>query len=252
MVQFGTTFLHFICHEVEEMQGGVQLDDWWVTLEGSGFDHKLGIGCGIIESDDLPSCLIWIHVGDIFLHGPTRAKYMSALKKILDLTVRVGLIYHPTKLKPPAQIHKLCGFVYDSETILKLRVPANKIMRALALLGLLMRGSRTILCRLSLSVVVGTPQYLVPSTQHAIGTSFIHHVYRNIHNETLENSAEGSPGKMGVEVEVKLKVKVEVEVVAVEILNGWTQEPELSLRWNPGWELGMGLCTASPPTGENP
>jgi hypothetical protein len=30
-------------------------------------------------------------------------------------------------------------------------------------------------------------QYLVPATPNAIGPSVLHHVYRNIHNETLEN-----------------------------------------------------------------
>jgi hypothetical protein len=43
------------------------------------------------------------------------------------------------------------------------------------------------LCRLALSVVVGTLQSLVPATPNAIGASFLHHVYQNIHNETLEN-----------------------------------------------------------------
>jgi hypothetical protein len=50
-----------------------------------------------------------------------------------------------------------------------------------------MLGSRTVICRLDLAVVVGTLQSLVPATQNAIGASFLHHVYRNIHNETLEN-----------------------------------------------------------------
>jgi hypothetical protein len=104
--------------------------------------------------------------------------------------VRVGLICHlnchPTKLKPHAHIQKLCGFLYDSDTIPKLRVPDNKIIRAHALLGFLMRGSRTIIYRLALSVVVGTLQALVPATPNAIGASFLHHVYINIHNETLE------------------------------------------------------------------
>jgi hypothetical protein len=49
-----------------------------------------------------------------------------------------------------------------------------------------MRGSRTVLCRLDLAVVVGTLQSLVPATPNAIGASFLHHIYRNIHNETLE------------------------------------------------------------------
>jgi hypothetical protein len=138
-------------------------------------------------SDGLQVCLICIHVDAIFLHGPTRAKCTSALKKILDLTVLVGLICHPTKLKPPAQIHKSCGFLYDSVGTPKLRIPENKVVRALALLEFLIRGSRTVLCRLALAVVVGTLQSLVPATPNAIGDYFLHHVYRNTHNETLEN-----------------------------------------------------------------
>jgi hypothetical protein len=38
-----------------------------------------------------------------------------------------------------------------------------------------------------LAVVVGTLQYLVPATPNAIEASFLHHVYRDIHNETLED-----------------------------------------------------------------
>jgi hypothetical protein len=101
--------------------------------------------------------------------------------------VLLSLICHPTKLKPPAQIHNFCGFLYDSEGTLKLRIPDNKVLRALGLLGFLMRGSRTLLCRLAFSVVVGTLQSLVPATPNDIGDSFLHHVYRNILNETLES-----------------------------------------------------------------
>jgi hypothetical protein len=59
--------------------------------------------------------------------------------------VLVGLIYHTTKLKPPAQIQKYCGFLYDYEGIPKLRLPDNKVARDLARLWFLTRGSRTIL-----------------------------------------------------------------------------------------------------------
>jgi hypothetical protein len=99
----------------------------------------------------------------------------------------VGIICHPTKLKPPAQIQNFCGFLYDSEGTPKLRIPDNKVIRALALLDFLMRVSRTVICRLALAVVVGTLQSLVPATPNNIGASFLRHVYRNIHNETLEN-----------------------------------------------------------------
>jgi hypothetical protein len=40
---------------------------------------------------------------------------------------------------------------------------------------------------LALAVVVGTLKYLVPATPNASGASFLHHVYRNIHNETIES-----------------------------------------------------------------
>jgi hypothetical protein len=50
-----------------------------------------------------------------------------------------------------------------------------------------MMDSRTLLCHLALAVVVGTLQSLVPATHNAIGSSFLHHIYRNINNETLEN-----------------------------------------------------------------
>jgi hypothetical protein len=103
-------------------------------------------------------------VDDIFMHGPTREKCTSALKKILDLTVLVGLIFHPTKLKPPAQIQKFCGVLYDSLGTPKLIIPDNKVVRALDLLAFLVRGSRTVICRLALAVVVGTLQSLVPAT----------------------------------------------------------------------------------------
>jgi hypothetical protein len=116
--RFGAAFLRLIFQEVEEMQGEVLINDWKVALEGDDFDPKLGIGRVLIGYDRLPACLIWIHVDDIFLQGPTRTKCTSALKKILDLTVLVGLISHPTKLKPPAQIQKFCGFLYDSVGLL--------------------------------------------------------------------------------------------------------------------------------------
>jgi hypothetical protein len=127
-------------------------------------------------------------VADILLHGPNHAKWTSALKKILDLTVLVGLICHPTKLKPPAQIQKICeicGFLYDSEGTSKLRTAANKFVRAIALLGFLMRGSITFLCRLAFAVVVGTLQSLVPATPNATGASFLHHVYRNLYYNSV-------------------------------------------------------------------
>jgi hypothetical protein len=74
----------------------------------------------------------------------------------------------------------------DSVGTPKLIIPDKKVFRDLALLEFLMRGSRTVLCSLALAMVVGTLQSLVSATPNAIGDSLLHHIYRNIHNETLE------------------------------------------------------------------
>jgi hypothetical protein len=132
--RFGAVFLRLIFQELKEIQGEVLIDDWKVALEGDVFDPKLGIRRVLIGSDGLPVCLIWMHIDVIFLHGSTREKCTSALKKILDLTVLLVLICHPTKLKPPAHIQKFCGFLYDSVVTHKLRIPDSKFVRALALL----------------------------------------------------------------------------------------------------------------------
>jgi hypothetical protein len=79
--RFGAAFLRLVFQEVKEIQGEVLNNDWKVALEGDGFDPKLGIGRVLIGSDGLPVCLIWIHVDDIFLQRPTRAKCTSALKR---------------------------------------------------------------------------------------------------------------------------------------------------------------------------
>jgi hypothetical protein len=109
------------------------------------------------------------------------------VEKDLGSNGACGSYFHRTKLKLPSQIQKCCGFLYDSVGTPKMRIPDNKVFRALAILDFLMRGSMTVICRLALAVGVGTLQYLVPDTPHTIGASFLHHVYRNNHNETLDN-----------------------------------------------------------------
>jgi hypothetical protein len=81
--------------------------------------------------------------------------------------VLVGLICHPTNLKPPAQIHKMCGFLYDSDETPKLIIPDNKVVRALALLGFLVRGSRTILCHLSFGFGSGGGNFTICGSRYS-------------------------------------------------------------------------------------
>jgi hypothetical protein len=44
---------------------------------------------------------------------------------------------------------------------------------------------------------------------------------------------------------------MEVEVEVVELVSVWSQGIDPFLIWKPGWGPGMGLCTASLPTGGN-
>jgi hypothetical protein len=90
--QIGGAFLRLVYQEMEEMQGEVQINVWREALEGGGFEARLGIGRFLVGSDGLPCCLIWIHVADFILHGLSRAKCTSVLKKTLNLTV---LVVHP-------------------------------------------------------------------------------------------------------------------------------------------------------------
>jgi hypothetical protein len=49
--RFWVAFLRLIFQEVEQMQGEVLINDWEFSLEGDGFDPKLGIGRVRIGSD---------------------------------------------------------------------------------------------------------------------------------------------------------------------------------------------------------
>jgi hypothetical protein len=91
--RFGTAFLRLICQEVKEMQGEFLINDWKVALYGSGFESKLGIGRVLIGFYGLAVCLIWMD--GILLHGPTRAKCTSALKKDLGFNGARGPYLSP-------------------------------------------------------------------------------------------------------------------------------------------------------------
>jgi hypothetical protein len=114
-----------------------------------------------------------------------------------------------------------------------------------------MRGSRNILCRLALDVVVGTLQSLLPATSNSIGACFLHHVYRHVHNETLESFDDiqhiyHSGLALGALAQADFSwweqaltswsygdMEVEVEVEVVELLNGWNQGMDPSQIWKP-------------------
>jgi hypothetical protein len=79
-----------------------------------------------VDEHGIPACNIYLHVDDILISGPNYDTTCAALDWILDCTVRVGLICQPVKTKPPSQIQKFCGFIYDYTGLPTIRTPPRK------------------------------------------------------------------------------------------------------------------------------
>mgnify|MGYP005710614483 FL=1 len=135
----------------------------------------------LIGSDGEPVVLIWIHMYDILIHGPSSGKFVTAMDALLDTTVQMGLICQPCKLTPPSQRVKFCGFIYDTTDIPQLIIPDNKISRALAMIDYLHHRCHRSFARLIVSMVVGFLQSLVPATPGNIGASFLQPIYKDLH-----------------------------------------------------------------------
>jgi hypothetical protein len=179
--RFGASFIRTILESFPEFHGSVCDNDFTTILNGRAFNPCAGIGRIKMGIDGLPACNVWLHVDDLLLHGPTHHKVGSAMSNILDLTVRLGFICNPTKLTPPSQSVKYCGFLYDTSTFPRLQIPKDKVSRSIALIDYVIRANHRRLSRYALSCVVGTLQSLVPATPNAIGSSFLTPSYNCVH-----------------------------------------------------------------------
>jgi hypothetical protein len=120
----------------ELFSGNPVLNTWWSHFGFElQYDPKLGHGLNFIGTDGLPAVLIWAHCDDFFIHGPTYAKAALALTAFLDLTVQLGLLCHPGKLTPPAQVVKYTDLLFDTQDVPTLRIPEYKRAKALALVN---------------------------------------------------------------------------------------------------------------------
>jgi hypothetical protein len=71
----------------------------------------------VLDGDDgEPAVLVWAHCDDFIIHGLTKDKTTRALSAFLNLAVDCGLLCHPGKLSPPAQVVKCTGFLFDART----------------------------------------------------------------------------------------------------------------------------------------
>jgi hypothetical protein len=180
--RFGAAFIRLIIESSPLFQGSPIDNSLVGMILDKNFDPSLGQGRVLIGLDGLPALLIWLHIDDILLHGPTEKKVLAGFQYILDEMVRLGLICHYSKTTPPTQCVKFCGFYYDTNEIPTLRIPDSKISRGLGLVSFLQRGVHRSIARLTLSKVVGYLQSLVPATPSHLGASFLHYLYDDLHN----------------------------------------------------------------------
>ena len=162
---------------------GVPVDNSKVGMILDKVYHpEWGEGRVLIGEDGLPVLRIWIHVDDIFIHGPMKDKVADGLSFLMDEMVRLGLICNHLKTNPPSQRVKFCGFVYDTTGIPTLEIPTDKVSRGVALVSFLLRGVKTSLARLTLSKVIGYLQSLVAATPSNVGASFLCSLNKDLHD----------------------------------------------------------------------
>jgi hypothetical protein len=105
-------------NEAVFQQGETRENGWRSRLSVGECDPHLGSDLVKIGLDGLPAALILACVDDFKIHAPTKAKLIVALNAFMDLALKLGLICHQeVKTKPPAQVQKYCGFIYDTTGI---------------------------------------------------------------------------------------------------------------------------------------
>lgn len=180
--RFGGAFIRLVKDTCEEFQGVKVFNTFVEGLQGLPFDPDRGLGVVLIGKDNLPALLLWLHIDDMFVHGPTLAKLQRGLTFILDLSVKLGLIIQPAKTVPPSQFVEYCGFIYDTRSAPRLVIPPAKVSRALALVSYLLSGASGRFARLIVAMVVGLLQSLVYATPAQIGSCFLRSLYDDLHS----------------------------------------------------------------------
>lgn len=181
--RIGNGALRLLRSTCPAFMGSPHLNTWATTMAGAPYRDDWGHGRTEIGDDGLPIARIWNHVDDFFLHAPTREKLIVALNAFMNMMVALGLICQKVKTCPPAQVQKYCGFVYDTRDVPHLLIPDAKVARARACIAFLKAGtSKRWLSRLTLAVVVGILQSLVPATPQRVGHTYLRRVYDVLHS----------------------------------------------------------------------
>lgn len=185
--RYGLAFVRLLRERSEWFHTTPTANCWWSELREEGYDPKRGYGFSLSRTDGKPSVRIWVFVDDFCIHGPDKASTEAALAAFLDLAVDVGLLVHPKKLKPPAQVQEYTGFLFDTTGPPTLKIPPAKTERALAMADHL-RGYPTgkPLSRLALSVIAGTLESLADATPRRLGHTYLRHTHGLIHPSGMD------------------------------------------------------------------
>jgi hypothetical protein len=180
--RYGLSMLRSLVEREPVYQGTIQENSWRTRLEDGRHKPEQGTGLVRIGTDGLPAALVWAFVDDFKIHAPTKKKLIIALNAFMEMSLRLGLICQKVKTKPPAQVQKYCGFIYDTTGIPTIRIPEDKRSRGLAAIRFLKAGETTMeVSRLTLAVVTGLLQSMVDATPQRIGQTFLRRLYDRLH-----------------------------------------------------------------------
>jgi hypothetical protein len=180
--RLGNSGLRLLRSESDLFQGVPHENTWRHSFTGAAYHPKFGHGRVLIGADGLLAAVIFAHVDDYLIHGPTCRKTCLAFNAFMDLSVRLGIICQHKKTRPPAQRQKFCGFIYDTTSLPRLTIPEDKVTKALASIHYLRAGAASKrITRLTLAIVIGRLQALVDATPQRIGNSYLRCLYNELH-----------------------------------------------------------------------
>ena len=175
-------FVRLLRERCEWFRGRATANCWWSELRDEGYDPAKGYGFSLRRADGRPAVRIWVFVDDFAIHGPDYESTAAALKAFLDLAVDVGLLVHPKKLAPPAQVQRYVGFIFDTQGSPTLRIPDDKRERGLAMATYLSGvPPERPFSRLALSVIAGTLESIADATPNRIGHTHLRATHALIH-----------------------------------------------------------------------
>ena len=206
---FGSGFLRTVMDGHPHFQGAPLQNDVTSQLQGKALDARLGTGRVELGNDGTGILLLFMHIDDIFLHGPNLRKVSEGLSHLMDTAVLLGLICQPAKTQPPQQWQKYCGFIYDPRRSPRMYIPTTKFTRGRSLAEYILLHPTQRVSRLALVTIAGTLQSLVPATPGGVGSNYLLQTYKAIHGG-MDPERVGTRGAFYSQAEISSEVLEEL------------------------------------------